>query len=82
LEVTRLLMAQAEKTGWTFYLEGLQRGEQRLVAGERYRGEITFTAPLMDVSQAQYGRRLWSFQGPPQYRRTRLPMHLKHLRTW
>jgi len=54
LEVTRLLIAQAEKAGWTFYLEGLQRGEQRLVAGGRYRGEITFTTPMRDVSLAQY----------------------------
>ena len=80
LEVTRLLIDQAERVGWTFYLDGLKHGEQQLVAGERYRGAITFTAPILDVSQARYGRRLWSFQGPQEHRRGRLPMHLKHLR--
>jgi hypothetical protein len=81
LEVTRLLIDQAERVGWTFYLDGLKHGEQQLVAGERYRGAIAFTAPILDVSQARYDRRLHSFQGPPEHRRGRWPMHLKHLRS-
>ena len=80
LEVTRLLIGQAERIGWTFYLDRLRHGEQQLAAGERYRGEITFTPPILDVSQARYDRRLWSFQGPPEHRRGRWPMHLKYLR--
>jgi hypothetical protein len=82
LEVTRLLIDQAPTAGWTSYLDGLKRGEQRLVAGDGYKGEVTFLGDLSDVSLAQYGRRLWSFQGPQEYRQSRLPTHLRHLKGW
>jgi hypothetical protein len=82
LEVTRLLIDQAPTAGWTSYLDGLKRGEQRLVAGDGYKGEVTFLGDLSDVSLAQYGRRLWSFQGPQEYRQSRPPTHLRHLKGW
>lgn len=82
LEATRWLIERAETAGWTYYLDGLKRGEQLLVAGERYKGPVTFLGSLTDVSLDRYGRRLWSFQGPQEYRQSRLPTHLRHLKGW
>lgn len=82
LEVIRLLIGQAETAGWTYHLEGLKHREQRIAAGEGYAAPVTFLGGLSDVHLAQYGRRLWSFQGPQEYRQSRLPTHLRHLKGW
>jgi len=82
LEVIRLLIDQAETAGWTYYLDELKRCEQSIVAGEGYLSPIIFIGGLGDVHLAQYERRLWSFQGPQEYRQSRLPTHLRHLKGW
>jgi hypothetical protein len=82
LEVIRLLIDQAETAGWTYHLEGLKRREQSIAAGEGYAAPVIFIGGLGDVHLAQYGRRLWSFQGPQEFRQSRLPTHLRHLKGW
>lgn len=82
LEAIRLLIDRAETAGWTYYLDRLKRDEQSLAAGEGYRAPVTFMGGLGDVYLDQYGRRLWSFQGPQEYRQSRLPTHLRHLKGW
>lgn len=76
-EVTHLLIEQASRAGWTCYLDRLQRHEQGQAAPL-----VTFDEVLSDIHTEQYGRRLWSFQGPEEYRRIRLPAHLRHLKGW
>ena len=82
LEAIRLLIDRAETAGWTYYLDRLKRDEQSLAAGEGYRAPLTFMGGLGDVYLDQYGRRLWSFQGPQEFRQSRLPTHLRHLKGW
>jgi hypothetical protein len=82
LEVIQMLIEQAPRAGWTTYLDGLQRGEQRLLAGEVYKGPIPFMGGIGDINLEQYSRRLWSFQGPQEYREQRVPVHLRHLKGW
>jgi outer membrane lipoprotein-sorting protein len=82
LEAIRLLIDRAETAGWTYYLDRLKRDEQSLAAGEGYRAPVTFMGGLGDVYLDQYGRRLWSFQGPQEFRQSRLPTHLRHLKGW
>ena len=82
LEVIRLLIEQAPKAGWTTYLDDLNRGEQRLLAGEVYKGPGPFMGGIGDINLEQYARRLWSFQGPQEYRDQRVPLHLRHLKGW
>ena len=82
LEAIRLLIDRAETAGWTYYLDRLERDEQSLAAGEGYRAPVTFMGGLGDVYLDQYGRRLWSFQGPQEFRQSRLPTHLRHLKGW
>ena len=82
LEVILLLIEQAPKAGWTSYLDDLQRGEQKLLAGEVYKGPVAFMGGIGDIHLEQYARRLWSFQGPQEYRQSRLPTHLRHLKGW
>ncbi len=82
LEVIRLLIEQAPKAGWTTYLDDLKRGEQRLLAGEVYKGPGAFMGGIGDINLEQYARRLWSFQGPQEYRDQRTPLHLRHLKGW
>ena len=79
LEVTRFLIAHTEKGGWTYYLERLRRNEQSLAADKRGRAPVTFVGGIGDVGLAQYTRRLWSFQGPQEFRATRQPNHLEAL---
>ncbi len=76
-EVARLLVEQAPKAGWTcdYYLDRLQRCAQQ-PAGP----PVTFVYAPIDVAHAPYERRLWSFQGPQEYRHRLLPAHLKYLR--
>jgi len=75
LEVTRLLVEQTPKAGWTYYLDRLQRGEQGLAASP-----VTFVGGISEVQLDQYARRLWSFQGPREFRESRVPTHLKDLK--
>jgi hypothetical protein len=82
LEVILLLIEQAPKAGWTSYLDDLQRGEQKLLAGEVYKGPVAFMGGIGDIHLEQYARRLWSFQGPQEFRQSRLPTHLRHLKGW
>lgn len=82
LEVIRLLIEQAPKAGWTTYLDDLKRGEQTLLAGEVYKGPGAFMGGIGDINLEQYARRLWSFQGPQEYRAQRIPVHLRHLKGW
>jgi len=82
LEVIRFLIEQAPKAGWTTYLDDLKRGEQELLAGEVYKGPGTFMGGIGDINLEQYARRLWSFQGPQEYRAQRIPVHLRHLKGW
>jgi len=82
LEVIRMLIEQAPKAGWTTYLDNLKRGEQKLLAGEVYKGPGTFMGGIGDIHLEQYARRLWSFQGPQEYRAQRTPWHLRHLKGW
>ncbi len=82
LEVIRLLIEQAPKAGWTVYLDDLKRGEQSLLAGESYKGPGAFMGGIGDIDMEQYARRLWSFQGPQEYRDQRTPFHLRHLKGW
>jgi hypothetical protein len=82
LEVIRLLIEQAPKAGWTTYLDDLKRGEQKLLAGEVYKGPGAFMGGIGDINLEQYARRLWSFQGPQEYRDQRVPFHLRHLKGW
>jgi hypothetical protein len=82
LEVIRMLIEQAPKAGWTTYLDDLKRGEQTLLAGEVYKGPGTFMGGIGDINLEQYSRRLRSFQGPPEYRAQRTPVHLRHLKGW
>jgi hypothetical protein len=82
LEAIRLLIDRAEMAGWTYYLDRLKRDEQSLAAGEGYRAPVTFMGGLGDVYLDQYERRLWSFQGPQEFRQSRLPTHLRHLKGW
>jgi hypothetical protein len=82
LEVIRMLIEQAPKAGWTTYLDDLKRGEQTLLAGEVYKGPHTFMGGIGDINLEQYARRLWSFQGPQEYRAQRIPVHLRHLKSW
>jgi hypothetical protein len=77
LEVARLLVEQAPKAGWTheYYLGRLKR------CSEQPGGPpVTFLCIPHTVACAPYDRRLWSFQGPPEYRSRLLPMHLRYLR--
>ena len=78
-EVARLLVEQAPKAGWTsdYYLDRLKR-----CAEQTAKPPVTFIYAPIDVAHAPYARRLWSFQGPPEYRHRLLPAHLKHLRGW
>ncbi len=76
-EVTHLLIEQASRAGWTCYLDRLQRHEQGQAAPL-----VAFDEVLSDIHTEQYGRRLGSFQGPEEYRRIRLPAHLRHLKGW
>lgn len=75
LDVTRLLIEQTPKAGWTYYLDRLQRGEQGTAAPP-----VTFVWSMSDVSLEQYGRRLFPFQGPEEFQRARTPTHLEHLK--
>jgi len=81
LEVIRLLIDQAPKVGWTFYLADLQHAEQRLLGGEPVYVR-TFIGGHQGVHLDQYSRRLSSFQGPQEFRENCLPMHLRHLKGW
>jgi len=81
LEVTRLLIELAPKVGWTFYLDDLNRAEQRLTGGDACY-VTTFIGGHQGEYLDQYSRRLWSFQGPQEFRENRLPMHLRHLKGW
>jgi len=81
LEATRMLIDQVEVGGWIYYLDGLRRTEQNLAVGTRS-GVPTFLGGVGDVSLDRYQRRLWSFQGPKEYRQNRIPMHLRHLKGW
>ncbi len=74
-EVTRLLIELTPKAGWTYYLPRLQRHLQGQSAQP-----VTFVGGLTDISFQQYGRRLWSFQGPQEYRQQRMPEHLEQLK--
>jgi hypothetical protein len=78
-EVARLLIDQAPMAGWTceHYLNRLKRCAEQ-AAGP----PVTFVYAPIDVAHAPYARRLWSFQGPPEYRHHLLPVHLKYLRGW
>jgi hypothetical protein len=78
-EVARLLVEQAPKVGWTYdyYLDRLKRCAEAAVGPP-----VTFVYAPIDVAHAPYARRLWSFQGPPEYRHHLLPAHLKYLRGW
>jgi hypothetical protein len=81
LAAIRLLLAQAPKAGWTFYLEDLRRIEQRLLDGEA--GCVTtFLGGHQGTYLDQYSRRLWSFQGPQEFRENCVPTHLRHLKGW
>lgn len=82
LEVVRLLIEQAPKAGWTVYLDDLKRGEQKLLASEVYKGPGPFMGGIGDIHLERYARRLWSFQGPQEYRAQRIPWHLRHLKGW
>jgi hypothetical protein len=75
-EVARLLVEQAPKAGWTYdyYFDRLQR-----CADQAAGPPVTFVYAPIDVAHAPYARRLWSFQGPPEYRHHLLPAHLKYL---
>jgi hypothetical protein len=75
LEVTRLLIEQTPRAGWTYYLGRLQRHEQGQSAEP-----VTFVGGISDIHLEQYGRRLWSFQGPQEFRQQRAPTHLKYLK--
>ena len=81
LEATRLLIDLAPKVGWTFYLDDLNRAEQRLIGGESCY-VTTFIGGHQGEYLDQYSRRLWSFQGPQEFRDNRLPTHLRHLKGW
>jgi hypothetical protein len=81
LEAIRLLIDQAPKAGWTFYLEDLRHAEQRLLDGEP--GSVTtFLGGHQGEYLDQYSRRLWSFQGPQEFRENCVPMHLRRLKGW
>lgn len=82
LEAIRLLIDRAETAGWTYYLDRLKRDEQSLAAGEGYRAPVAFMGGIGDIHLEQYARRLWSFQGPQEFRQNRLPTHLRHLKGW
>ena len=81
LEATILLIDQAPVAGWTLYLEDLKRTQERLT-GEESGYVTTFIGGHQGVYLDQYSRRLWSFQGPQEFRDNRLPMHLRHLKGW
>jgi hypothetical protein len=81
LEATRLLIDLAPKVGWTFYLDDLTRSEQRLTGGEMCY-VTTFIGGHQGVYLDQYSRRLWSFQGPQEFRENCVPMHLRYLKGW
>jgi hypothetical protein len=81
LEVTQLLLDRVQTGGWTYYQESLTRCKKRLAAGQRGM-LVTFLGGLGDVVFDRYGRRLWSFQGPLEYKQSRLPMHMRHLKGW
>lgn len=76
-----MLIDQAEAGGWTHYLDGLRRTEENLAVGVRS-GVTTFLGGHQGVHLERYGRRLHSFQGPQEYRQSRVPMHMRHLKGW
>jgi hypothetical protein len=78
LEVARLLVEQAPKAGWTYdyYLDRLKRCAEQAASPP-----MTFLPALHDIACAPYDRRLWSFQGPQEYRHNLLPLHLRYLRS-
>lgn len=78
LEVTQLLLDQMETGGWGYYEESLRRCEESLSEGNRSI-LITFMSPH-DLVYARYGRRLHWFQGPPEYKQTLTPVHLRHIK--
>ncbi len=75
LEVTRLLIELTPKAGWTYYLDRLQRHEKGQAAQP-----VTFVGGISEVHLEQYGRRLWSFQGPQEFRQVRTALHLRDLK--
>lgn len=79
LEVTRWLIDQTSKAGWTYYLDRLKHGERKLMAGERAGAPVTFVGGIGDVRLDRYSRRLQSFQGPAEFRAVRQPTHLERL---
>lgn len=81
LDAVRLLIDLAPKAGWTFYLDDLNRSERRLTGGE-VAGVTTFLSRIGDIDIQQYARRMWSFQGPREFRERSVPMHLRHLKGW
>lgn len=81
LEVTQLLLDRVQTGGWTYYQESLTRCKERLAAEQR--GMLgTFLGGVGDVVFDRYGRRLWSFEGPPEYKQSRIPIHMRHLKGW
>jgi hypothetical protein len=81
LEANQLLLDQMETGGWTYYKDRITGSQERLTAGERTMIG-TFLGGIGDVVYERYGRRLWSFQGPPEYKQSRVPFHMRHLKGW
>ncbi|UCG48116.1 MAG: hypothetical protein JSU94_21900 [Phycisphaerales bacterium] len=79
VEAARFLIDRADTAGWTYYLESLRRAEGYLAVGTRS-GTPTFIGSMRDISLDRYQRRLWSFQGPPEYRDSIMPVHMRHLK--
>ena len=79
LEAIQILIEQMEEGGWTYYKDSILSSQQDLSQGKRTLIG-SFLTPVGDIAYERYGRRLWSFQGPLEYKQSCTPSHMRHIK--
>lgn len=80
--VNQWLIDQAPTAGWTYYLESLKETQEHFSRRESFNTGLFMYGPDAFPAEFQFGRRLFSFQGPRQRAEQLLPVHLRHLKGW